>query len=154
MPEAGATPRPPLIVLAFDFGLRRIGVASGNTISGTAAPLTTLQANAGEPDWTQLTRLVAQHGAAQLVVGRPYNSDGSTHALGPASDRFAAELAQRCRMPVSRVDERYSSVEAEATLVRARQAGLRRKTVDKKDIDSHAAAAILARWLAGEGQTN
>lgn len=153
MREAG-TPRAPQIVLAFDFGLRRIGVASGNTVSGTAAPLITLDARDGVPDWAQLMQLVQTQGAAHIVVGRPYNSDGSTHALGPASDRFAAELAQRCRKPVSRVDERYSSVEAEATLRSARQTGLRRKTLDKKDIDSQAAAAILNRWLAGEGQTN
>ncbi len=153
MPEAGPR-RPPQIVLAFDFGLRRIGVARGNTVSGTAAPLTTLLAQDGEPDWMQLQRVVKEQGATQLVVGRPYNTDGTESALSAASDRFAAELTTRCQQPVARVDERYSSLEAEAQLRAARQSGTRRRTVDKSDIDSHAAAAILARWLAGEGQQN
>jgi putative Holliday junction resolvase len=153
MPEAGSR-RPPQIVLAFDFGLRRIGVACGNTVSGTAAPLTTLLAQDGVPDWTQLLRVVKDQGATQLVVGRPYNTDSTESALSAASDRFAAELTTRCQQPVARVDERYSSLEAEAQLRAARQDGTRRRTVDKSDIDSHAAATILARWLAGEGQQN
>lgn len=151
MPEAAAPPRAPLVVIAFDFGLRRIGVALGNTISGTAAALTTLAARDGIPDWQRLLSLVREHDAQQAVVGRPYNADGSAHALSHASDLFAAELTTRCRIPVARVDERYSSLEAEASLRAARRSGARRRAVDKHDIDSHAAAAILARWLAGEG---
>ena len=150
MPEAGAR-RAPQIVIAFDFGLRRIGVASGNTVSGTAAPLTTLPAQGGVPDWPQLLRVVKEQGATQLVVGRPYNTDGTESALSAASDRFAAELTTRCQKPVARVDERYSSLEAAAQLRAARQSGTRKRSVDKSDVDSHAAAAILARWLAGEG---
>lgn len=153
MPEAGAR-RAPQIVLAFDFGLRRIGVACGNTVSGTAAPLTTLLALDGVPDWTRLLRVVRDQGATQLVVGRPYNTDGTESALSAASDRFAAELTTRCQKPVARVDERYSSLEAAAQLRAARQSGTRKRAVVTGDIDSHAAAAILARWLAGEGQPN
>jgi putative Holliday junction resolvase len=153
MPEAGAR-RAPQIVVAFDFGLRRIGVARGNTVSGTAAPLTTLPAQDGVPDWAQLLRVVKDQGATQLVVGRPYNTDGTESTLSAASDRFAAELTTRCQQPVARVDERYSSLEAQAQLRAARQSGTRRRAVDKSDIDSHAAAAILERWLAGEGQPN
>lgn len=153
MPE-GAAGRPPQIVLAFDFGLRRIGVACGNTVSGTAAPLTTLLVQNGVPDWAEVRRLVREQGATQLIVGRPYNVDGTDSALCSASDRFAAELTTQCRKPVARVDERYSSLEAEAQMRAARQSGARKRAVTKSDIDSHAAAAILTRWLAGEGQQN
>lgn len=154
MREGGSPPRTPQLVLAFDFGLRRIGVASGNTVSGTAAPLFTLQAQDGVPDWAQLLRVVKDQGASQLVVGRPYNTDGTESTLCAASDRFAAELTTRCRIPVARVDERYSSLEAGASLRALRQSGTRKRGVDRDDIDSFAAAAILARWLAGEGPTN
>jgi putative Holliday junction resolvase len=150
MPDPGAPPRPPLLVLAFDFGLRRIGIARGNTVSGTASPLAVLPAVAGQPDWSVVQGLVRDQGAQQLVVGRPYNADGSTHALSGPSDQFAAELHARCQIPVDRVDERYSSLEAEASLRAARQSGARRRAVERGDIDSQAAATILSRWLAGE----
>ncbi len=153
MPE-GAANRPPQIILAFDFGLRRIGIACGNTVSGTAAPLTTLLAHNGVPDWTQVLRVVKDQGATQLIVGRPYNTDGTDSALCAASDQFAAELTARCQKPVARVDERYSSLEAQAQMRTARQSGTRKRSVAKSDIDSHAAAAILTRWLSGEGQQN
>jgi putative Holliday junction resolvase len=151
MPEA--PPRAtPAVVVAFDFGLRRIGVAQGNTLTRDAAALAALPNTDPGVPWPQLVELVARSGASQLVVGKPYNVDGSSHPLSAAADRFAAELARRCGLPVARVDERYSSLEANAELRAARAAGTRRR-VRKEDIDSQAAAVILRRWLAGEGTT-
>ena len=153
MPESvrhGTEANPPVTLLAFDFGLRRIGVASGNTLTRSAIAQSALPANQGNPDWPQLQRLVREFCATQLVVGKPYNVDGTTHVLCAASDRFAAELAAQCGLPVHRVDERYSSLEASESLRNQRHSGARRKRVDKADVDSVAAAVILARWLNGE----
>jgi putative holliday junction resolvase len=86
------------------------------------------------------------------VVGAPYNVDGSESALTTAARDFAAELRRRFALPVHLVDERYSSLEAQAALRDARARGERRQRVARHDIDSAAAAVILGRFLEGEGQ--
>jgi putative pre-16S rRNA nuclease len=149
-PSSRLSSRPALIALGFDFGLRRIGVAAGDTITQRAAPLTTIRCGDAGPDWDALARLVRTHAPHQLVVGSPYNVDGTPGDLATAADHFAAQLAARCALPVARVDERYSSQEAGAALVAQRQSGLRRHRVRKEDIDSLAAAIILERWLGHE----
>ena len=85
-----------------------------------------------------------------LVVGNPYNDDGTPGAMSAAAGQFAAELAQRLKLPVARVDERNSSQEASAALKERRAAGTRPRRVQRADIDSVAAAIILERWLRGE----
>lgn len=138
------------LFLAFDFGLRRIGVATGDSISGQAAPLTAVAHHDSGPDWAAIDALLKAYAPRQLVVGTPYNVDGSPGKLAGAADGFAAALRQRYQLPVARVDERWSSVEAGAELKQRRQAGTRRRRVQREDIDSLSAAIILERWLAGE----
>jgi len=144
--------RPAFTVLAFDFGLKRIGVASGDTLTGTAAPRPALAVTRQGPDWTCIERELRELHPQQLVVGAPYNADGSPGALAPAARRFATELEQRFGLPVNMVDERWSSLEANAALKSRRASGERRRRISKEDIDSAAAAVILERWLAGEGK--
>ncbi|HLQ13789.1 MAG TPA: Holliday junction resolvase RuvX [Steroidobacteraceae bacterium] len=136
--------------LGFDFGLRRIGVASGDTLTKSAAPLAAVMRAAGGPDWTAIDRLLATHKPAVLVVGYPYNEDGTPGVLAGAADHFAAALARRAGLAVARVDERGSTQEAAAELKGRRAAGTRRRRVQRQDIDSLAAAIILGRWLRGE----
>lgn len=137
-------------VLAFDFGLKRIGIASGDTLTGTAAPQAAVSARAGQPDWDSIERQVRALQPGLLVVGAPYNVDGSPGALAPAARRFAAELERRFGLPVNMVDERWSSLEAAAALKASRAAGERRRRVTREHIDSAAAAVILERWLSGD----
>ena len=139
-------------VLAFDFGLKRIGIASGDTLTRTAAPRAAVPAKAGQPDWDRITRQVRALQPALLVVGAPYNVDGSPGALAPAARRFATELEQRFGLPVNMVDERWSSLEAAEALKAQRAAGDRRRRVTREHIDSAAAAVILERWLSGDGR--
>lgn len=146
MPER----RPAQSVLAFDYGQRRIGIASGHTLTGNATALRTVAVHGGEPDWPAIAAEIHALQPAQLVVGRPYNVDGTPGRLAPAADAFAAGLARRFALPVARVDERYSSLEAGARLAGQRRSGERRRRVRHEDIDSHAAAIILERWLQGE----
>jgi putative holliday junction resolvase len=130
--------------------LRRIGVATGHSLTQAAAPLATVANGAHGPDWRAIERLVSDYKPAVLVVGNPYNADGTPGATSAAAGDFAAALAQRMGLPVERVDERWSSQEASAELKERRAAGTRRRRVQRADIDSLAAAIILERWLRGE----
>ena len=139
-------------VLAFDFGLKRIGIASGDTLTCTAAPRAAVAVGRAGPDWEGIAREVRALAPALLVVGAPYNADGSEGTLTAAACRFATELERRFALPVQLVDERFSSLEANAALKARRASGARRRRVQRGDVDSAAAAVILGRFLAGEGK--
>jgi putative Holliday junction resolvase len=144
----------PETVLAFDFGLKRIGIASGDSLTLSAAPRPAAHSGAAGPDWAAITREVRALGPARLIVGAPYNVDGTEAAITVAARAFAAELARRFALPVHLVDERFSSLEATAALQGRRERGERKRRVQRADIDSAAAAVILARWFAGERHMN
>ena len=146
-PRGSATPR---VVLAFDFGHRRIGVACGDTVSRTAAPLAAVPVTTGGPRWEILDSLMRDWQPALAVVGLPYNVDGSDSGMTGAARGFAAELEKRYLKQVVLVDERYSSREAEARLKAQRESGLRRRRVAKADIDAASACVILERWFSEE----
>lgn len=152
--ERSDTPRPPRTLLGFDFGTRRIGVAVGQELTGQARPLTVVRARRdGGPDWDTISRLIAEWRPDALVVGMPLHMDGSEHELTRLARRFGNRLAGRYNLPVHRVDERLTSVEAERLLAEAgadtdRQRGRRRRTGNAEaDVDSLAAALILQAWL-------
>jgi len=143
----------PQLILAFDFGLKRIGIAGGDTLTKSAAPLTTVAHHTSGPDWPAIQRQIKGFGPGLLLVGAPYNDDGSPGRLAAAADAFAKELAERTGLTVARVDERYSSTAAHSRLREQRAAGERRRRVAKEDIDSAAAAIMLAGWLEQRGNT-
>jgi putative Holliday junction resolvase len=138
----------PQIVLAFDFGRRRIGVACGDTVSRSASSLEAVPADAAGPRWEVIGSLLREWQPHMAVVGLPYNVDGSDSDMTTAARSFAAELARRYALHVAMVDERYSSLEAEARLKSARESGLRRRRVAKSDVDAAAACVILERWFS------
>ena len=151
MPE-GRSPKNPTIVVALDFGLKRIGIASGDTLTRTANPRATLTNGTQGPDWSAIDRVIADLRPARLAVGEPYNADGSPSALTEAARRFAAELSRRSALPVDLVDERHSSQDAEERLREMRATGQRGRRVTREDVDAVAAAVILERWFAEEAQ--
>jgi putative holliday junction resolvase len=120
-------------VLAFDFGLRHIGVAVGQRITATASPVTTLKARDGKPDWAALNGLLAEWVPNRLLVGLPLNMNGSEGDMAVRAREFAAALANRTGLPVSLVDERLTSRAA-------REQGERRN-------HERAAALIAETWL-------
>jgi putative pre-16S rRNA nuclease len=144
MPDRGAVQT----VVALDFGLKRIGIASGDTLTRAAHPRLTIANGPQGPDWAAFDRVLADVRPARIVVGEPYNADGSVSALTEAARRFAAGLAQRSNLPVDLVDERWSSQDAEERLRDARATGERRRRVTKQDVDAAAAAVILERWFS------
>jgi putative Holliday junction resolvase len=144
MPESSR----PKIVLAFDFGLRRIGVACGDTLTRSASALEPVPADSRGPRWQAIAALIRDWLPDLAVVGLPYNVDGSDSEQSLAARRFAAELARRFALEVAMVDERYSSLEAEARLKSARESGLLRRRYAKSDVDAVAACVILERWFS------
>jgi putative holliday junction resolvase len=146
MPEPGRAPDV-TIVVALDFGLKRIGIASGDTLTRSAHPLGTIGNGPLGPDWSALQRVLDDLRPTRLAVGEPYNADGSESPLTAVARRFAADLKQRCSLPVDLVDERWSSQDAQERLREARASGLRGRRVTAADVDATAAAVILERWF-------
>lgn len=118
--------------LAFDYGLRRVGVAVGVRLNGTARPLTTLHAQ-GKAVYAQIEPLLAEWQPDALVIGVPRHPDGAPHAMTAAALKFAASLRGRFHKPVFEVDERYTSVAAESE--------------GAADVDAGAAALILEQFF-------
>ena len=143
MPESSR----PKIVLAFDYGLRRIGVACGDTLSRNASALETVPAGQKGPRWEVIATMMRDWQPDLAVVGLPYNVDDSDSDQTLAARGFAAELTRRFGIEVVMVDERYSSLEAAARLQAARESGLLRRRVAKSDLDAAAACVILERWF-------
>jgi putative Holliday junction resolvase len=118
------------VVLAFDFGLRRIGVAIGNGVTRAAHPLSTIAADRGDR-WEQIAELLGEWQPQRLVVGVPRHPDGTPHEMTARCERFARQLEGRFGLPVARVDERYSSAAAGPG----------------QNVDARAAALILQQWF-------
>lgn len=131
-------------VLGFDFGLARIGVAVGETETGHAHPLAVIADEANAVRFAAIEQLLAEWKPAALVVGLPTHLDGSEHAMTARCRRFANQLHGRYGLPVTLVDERLSSVEAEERL---RDAGHRGWRKQKPRLDSAAAQIILLQYF-------
>ena len=118
--------------LAFDYGLKRVGVATGNTVLKRAQPLRTLTSE-GEARFDEISRLVREWQPHALVIGVPFHPDGAEHENTARARRFGRRLAGRLGLPVHEVDERYTTVQAQADGAR--------------DLDAAAAAVILQQFL-------
>ena len=136
------------LLLAFDYGQRRIGVAVGNTGTRTATAVGTLPAR-GVPDWDAVTRCVRDWSPARLLVGLPYNMDGSETTTTAACRAFGQKLARRTGLPVDYVDERLTSTAAYDDLRSVRRSGARARRIRPQDIDANAARLILETWMRG-----
>lgn len=134
-----ATPDAPIRVLCFDFGTRQIGIAAGQTLSGTAQPVGVLRARDGQPQWEEVVRLVAEWQPQRLLVGLPLNMDGTESELCARARRFAGRLHARTGKPVTLVDERLSTAEA-----KSEWSG---RPDRRGPVDALAAALILRTWL-------
>ena len=124
--------------LGFDFGTKRIGVAVGQTLTGTATPLTTIRVINGRPDWRNITALIRQWHPDALVVGLPLTMTASSQPLTAKAEKFARQLAGRFRLRVHRAEERLTTYAAKSSL---RSNG---------DLDPVAAQVILESWLADQ----
>jgi putative holliday junction resolvase len=131
-------------ILAFDFGEVRIGVAGGSAELGIATPLTTITGNGNTVKFTAIAQLLAEWQPKRLLVGLPTHADGSEHELTRLARKFAQRLHGRFNLPVTLVDERYTSVEADQLLSIAHAAAKNRQRAN----DQVAAMQILQDWFA------
>ncbi len=129
------------VVLGFDYGEKRIGVAVGQCLTHTATPVCILSARDGRPDWDRIGSLIKEWKPNALIVGMPVNMDDTEHVLFPKIKAFCRRLEQFC-LPVMTVDERLSSREAESR-IEGKHAAL----------DAVAAQVILETWLSSSAQT-
>jgi len=131
----------PQTLLGFDFGKKRTGVAVGQSLTGTATGLTTLQSQRNKPDWSAIEALIKEWQPNALVVGIPVHMDGKEQDMTLAARKFARQLEGRFQLPVHEADERLSSAEAELSLG---------SNAEKEDIDREAARIILQSWLGSQ----
>ena len=139
-------------VLAFDFGLRRIGVAAGEWETGLAHPLETIASEVNAARFERIGALLAEWQPIELVVGLPLSLDGEEHDLTRRCRRFANQLQGRFGLPVLLVDERLTSVAAEVELREAGLGGYRKRTKLKAAVDSLAAREILQDYFSRQVQ--
>lgn len=120
-------------ILGFDFGVKRIGVAMGNTLIRQAAPLAVISAEANDVRFAEIAALIEKWGPTRFVVGLPSHPDGTPHEMTARCRKFANQLHGRFNLPVELVDERYSSA-----VIRAKRGEI---------IDDKAAAIILQQYF-------
>lgn len=130
-------------VLGFDFGLRYIGVAVGQTVTGTASPVKVVRANQGKPDWDDVSKLIAHWKPDALMVGMPFAKDGSEQGITRAAKKFCNQLHDRYRLKVYEIDERFTTKEARRDLFE--QGGYR--ALDKSSVDEWSAKLIVESGL-------
>jgi len=123
------------VVIGFDFGLRRIGVAVGQTITQTASPEAIVKSKDGKPDWDHITQLFKAWQPVAIVVGLPMRLDGSEQALTQPARKFGQRLSGRYHCPIFYMEEQLSSIAAES------------RQLKQTHIDDHAAQIILENWL-------
>jgi putative Holliday junction resolvase len=132
------------LLLAFDYGLKRIGVATGNGLTRTASPLTTLTASS-EPPWQAIDALIAEWQPDLIVVGRP-GAEASPSLL-TALGEFVEQLKARYSIEIEEVDESYTSTAAEESLRAGRSKGIYNRRLTRGQVDQHAACLIAEQWM-------
>ena len=138
MPEAGNRR-----VMAFDFGTRRIGVASGQEILGTGKPLTMLPARDGVPDWEQIGRLLKEWQPDRVLVGLPLNMDDTENDMCARARKFGKRLHGRFHVEVEMVDERLTSFEDKGDVMASGGS----RDFGRDGVDDRAAVLILETWF-------
>jgi putative Holliday junction resolvase len=128
------------VLLGFDYGTHKIGVAVGQTLTATANPLTTLGMVNRKPDWSGIGRLIEEWRPEGLVVGHPFEMTDREANNAPGAKRFARQLNGRFGLPVHLIDERLTTRAAWEALG---QQAAREQTL----VDAYAAKLILETWL-------
>lgn len=130
-------------VIGFDYGKKRIGLATGQTITHTATPCKTINQVDGNPDWFAIASEIKQWKPQALIVGMPYSTDGSENKMTKTVRQFCYELEKRYQLPVIEINEALSSQHAEEILKET----IKINKQNKHEVDRMAAAIIVQRWL-------
>ncbi|TXH62475.1 MAG: Holliday junction resolvase RuvX [Tolumonas sp.] len=138
MKEAGSRS-----LMGFDFGTRSIGIATGQEVTGTASPLTSIKANDGIPDWDQIEKILKEWQPDLLIVGLPLNMDGTEQEMTQRAKKFGQRLHGRFGFQVEFKDERLTTTDAKARLFE--RGGYR--ALGKSKVDAVSAQLILESWM-------
>lgn len=130
-------------LLGFDFGMKSIGVAVGQEVTGTASPLPALKAQDGIPDWQQIQHIIDQWQPHMAIVGLPLNMDGTEQHVTHAARKFANRIHTKFKLPIDTCDERLTTADAKARLFEL--GGY--KKLDKGKVDSVSACLIVESWI-------
>lgn len=133
-----------MVVLGFDFGMKLIGVATGQSITNSATPLTCISATNGIPNWDEIAQLIQTWKPDELLVGSPLNMDGTPQLITHCAHKFANRLRHKYRLPVHLVDERLSTWESKQYL---QNQGKNLSSKQLVKINATAAAIIVEQWL-------
>ena len=133
----------PKTLLGFDFGMRSIGVAVGQTLTKTATPLTAIKANYGMPHWEQIDKLIASWKPKAIVVGEPLSEAGLALDVTKEARQFAQALKKRYNLPVYQINEHLTTIEARAQIFSKNGY----KALKKSAVDAKSAQLILEDWL-------
>lgn len=125
------------MVLGFDFGMKYIGVATGQEITKTATPLKSLKAKDGIPNWDDVAKLISEWSPETLIVGNPLNMDDTSQDITFCAKKFANRLRHKFKLPVHLVDERLTTWEAKQRI----------STCSISEYNAEAAAIITEQWL-------
>ena len=134
----------PQRLMAFDFGMKRMGVAIGQVITHSATPLETLPMKDGVPAWENISRLIQRWKPDALIVGIPLNMDGTDQPITHTAREFAIQLAEKTNLPVHPMDERLTTKAAREQLFL--DGGY--KALQSGQVDAYAAKLILENWFA------
>ena len=132
-----------ITVIAFDYGLTSIGIAYGQSLTGTAQPLLPIKARDGVPNWDNIATIITEWEPTQLVVGLPLNMDDSESELSGRARKFSKRLKGRFNMPTALMDERLTSFAVKQAAKARGHCG----NYKKEPIDSLAAQMILEDWF-------
>jgi putative holliday junction resolvase len=138
------------IYLGFDFGLKRIGVAVGQTLTKTATPLAILAAKNGTPNWDEVNKLIIKWQPQALIVGIPLSMTDEELSVTPAATEFAARLFEKYHLPVHKVDERLTTKAAREKIFEERGY----KGLQTEPIDSVAAQLMVETWMREQKDRN
>ena len=130
-------------ILGFDFGLKRIGIAVGQKFTKTASPLSTLNANNGVPNWSEIQKMIVAWKPDALLVGLPLNMDDSISDMAKRAEAFACLLEEKFALMVVRMDERLSTREAKHEFMRIRGKAIKRG----QRVDAYAAVLLIESWF-------
>ena len=135
------------VIMGFDYGTRKIGIAVGQLITKTANPIAIISARDGVPDWSEIEKLILEWQPAQFVIGLPLNMDETESEMSQRSLKFARRLTGRFNIPHHTIDERLTSREARS--LHESHSSTRRGPADRSrdEIDDIAAQIILESWL-------
>ena len=132
------------LILAFDFGEKKIGIASGNLFTKTASPIATIEYDKKIP-WNKIEKIISEWSPDKIIIGIPEQKSKSK--IVNKCYKFKKDIEIRFKLPVNTVDESFTSVEAKSILKNHRKIGIKKKRIKKQDIDSYSARLIAEQWM-------